>query len=640
MGLFKIAVIDSGVDLEHPRLTGCKSSGVSFLKNKQGEIETHIPYNDHHGHGTAVSSIIHRIVPEIEIVSIRLESYDRLADEDLLCYALEWCLKNEDIRIINISLGIPTSSPSFKLGSLCEAIVAKGVFICASLSNDPAQETYPAEFPNIFGVTSGLVKNKLEYGFSEVGAKLIIIAKGGTQRVAWAGREYKITSGNSYAAAHFSGILGRLLLENMTVSFEDTKDLIKANSSPNIQLIQYIKKSHKSSGSKARNHFNKDVIDAFSVQKQLSFASKIAIFPSSEKEMDAVVRFKGLSNFKITLAYDYPRLVSAHQKIELLEQCGILIKKDINDKDFTLFDTLVLGYFLDQLFDRNILMGYALVDKAIFNNKNIITWDVDVYSYVKNRVTALQQHEYTGKLWCPIISDETFDNIIKFRYLPANKAPVLMVVGTSNKQGKVTTQLRIKDIMQKKGYKVSHLSSEPQGALLGASYVFPYGHKGTVYLQQDLWGKFLSAAIKGLDMSERPNIIITGIQSGLTPRDKVVSTIIDESCLASLHYFCGSLPNAVVCVINPEDTIDQIESIIKVIELYSNAKLLFYVLTPYTRKINNSPNNRIYLSKRLSALEYGAQREKMQEILQGPVIDIMDYTNDDFILNSIEDALS
>lgn len=636
MGSFKIAVIDSGIDASHPRLLKCKISGISFANTAEGIIQE-ADYHDAEGHGTAIAAIIHKMLPDIEIVGVKLSSQTGSINEKLLAKGLEWCIFQPDIQVVNVSLGVAATNPYPELYRLCNEAKDRGVFICASAHNMPGYECYPAYFPSVLGVISGLIKNKGQYGFVEGSGAVNIIAKGTTQRLAWADKGYRISSGNSFATAHFSAILADFLIRNPGVSYAGMIELLKDNASEDIKEMQYVNSSESFFiPCEKPNDAERDAL--FQLGSHLDFVSKIALFPVSEKEMGTMLAFGEHCPFEITKYFDYPRQFS-FKNSSLLERQDVVTS--INEDDFDCFDTLVVGYFLDQMFDANIVFGYDIIEMAIRKNKNIITWDSNVYKYIKKRCQTEENKSYTGKVWIPAIDHRIFDKVMSFRYLPAVDVPVIMVTGTSNKQGKITTQMRLKSILGREGYKISHLSTEPQGALLGADFVFPYGHNDTVYLREDLWGVFLTAVTKGLSNVNKPHLILTGTQGKLLPRSASPVEVSAQGCLSSLHYVCGIAPDAVVCAINPQDTFQQIQNVINSLNIFSNSKLLFFVITPHKREfIQASDVKTISSHKMLSRSELQEYMNRFEAEFDIPVIDIMDRDNDSWILDVIEKAFS
>src|SRR5689334_25038021 len=65
----RVAVIDSGVEADHPALEGCVEvdAGIAIVPGAgpdDAPVETIGPHADDFGHGTACSGIIHSLAPE------------------------------------------------------------------------------------------------------------------------------------------------------------------------------------------------------------------------------------------------------------------------------------------------------------------------------------------------------------------------------------------------------------------------------------------------------------------------------------------------------------------------------------------------------------------------------------------------
>jgi hypothetical protein len=637
---FKIAIIDSGIEFSHEKLITAKISGLTIHSAEDGLIK-YLPneFNDVGGHGTAIASIIHKIVPDIELVAVKLSSYSGIITEELLVEGIEYCMQENSIQLINISLGIATNTPISQLFETCKKAYERNIYIVASSHNYPGLECYPASFPNVIGVTAGYVRSKLEYKYIKEG-NMNIIAKGTTARMAWVNNGYRITSGTSFATAHFSGILATILRENPFSSRERIDELIKKKSSENVVELQYTRTSEQLSIPK-KISLNQDVIGKtlFDPSSNFHQVNKIALFPICEKEIKTIIDFKELSPFEITTYIDYPR--SLNFNTERIHPKLNIIRRELTLEEFNQFDTLVVGYFLDQLFDANIIFASKLIDRAIFHNKSFIIWDFNVYNFIKKRI-GQRRDEYNGKIFFSFVNYDEFNRVMEYRYLPQVTKPVILVAGTSNKQGKITTQLCLRKILEKEGYRVAHLATEPQGVLVNANYIFPYGHNSCVEIKENLWGKFIYTVLKGIERYSNPHIIITGTQGGTIPRSYTIEELTNEGIFSSLQYISGVQPDAIILVINPQDSISLIQNTVSSIMNYCRGKLLFYAMTPWIRNFSQNVlngktiANHSYLTKdRMSV-----KMNEFAQILGSKVIDIMDETNNTFILETIEDAFS
>lgn len=634
---FSIAVIDQGIDAAHDRLKNCTIRGFTISKQPQGFSIIEDAFSDDTGHGTGIAAIIHRIVPEIPILAVKLASYDKRITEDVLTEAIAYCLTLPDLRIINISMGIATNHPSSALAGICRQAAEKNILISAAAYNFPNAACFPAHFPYVFGVSTGLVKDKLDYGCRDAPAD--ILAKGTTQRVASAGNTYKIAQGTSFATAHFSGILARLLKEHTAPSYEEVKNTVAGLAKQGIRELYYHRgetpvKIH------YRSALELDIQGRrlFTPYERTAFAKKAAVFPASEKEMKTLLEFPGECTLQLTTLIDYPvRLSNA----SFLEHTGHTIRRDLENIDFSsAFDTLVCGYFLDQLADANIAFGIALLENCIMTDKHLILWDEDVHTLAL-RIIAEQYPSYHGTIYVARVDRQQYDSIQEYRNLLYVKTPVISVVGTSNRQGKITAQLRIRSILRSAGYKVSHVATEPQGALLGADFIFPYGYKTPIGPEEPEWSRLLRIAMRGIQHYNRPDIILTGTQGGLLPRSRSLSNEHGRD-LSSLHFLIGIQPDAILCAVNPTDPPDLIRRTFDVVASYCFSQPLLCFMTPWTRTLPSTADGQSPLLQG-TRLDKDMLEEKMRQLeekLQVPVIDIMDTEKDSLILTTIQDAFS
>jgi uncharacterized NAD-dependent epimerase/dehydratase family protein len=316
-----------------------------------------------------------------------------------------------------------------------------------------------------------------------------------------------------------------------------------------------------------------------------------------------------------------------------------VVRRELLPHEYDAFDTLVVGYFLDIPVDSNILFATNLLNRCIALNKNFVVLDREVVAYLKQLISK-SHAGYTGTIYLPEVNAGLFGKVYNFRYLPRVKTPTIALIGTGSKQGKITTQLRIRQVLREEGYGVSLISTEPQGSLLGADFVFPFGHKSIISLDLTDWASFLSIVVRGVQKYNQPDVILTGIQGGILPRVHRIYENPTGTILSSLHYLLGIQPDAVVCAINPMDPVELVEQTLRTIHNYCKADVLFCTMTPWVRKVGASSHQQLYNYRRLTPEEMQRRLAYYTEALGVPVIDIMDRTNDEIILNTIQQYFS
>jgi len=235
----RIAILDTGVDLDHPDLVANLDTSLGLNCMTGG------PPQDGHGHGTHVAGIaaavtgnnlgVIGVAPAARIVPFKVlddtgeGEWSNLicAVEELTRLALDGDPSN-DIRVANMSLGDVGSVGSCQDGGIREAIcnsVAAGVTYVAAAGNSTvdAATFIPAAFPEVIAV-SAMVDRDGEPGglggcaflflycddtlafFSNYGTVVDLTAPGAQIYSTWNGGGYQTADGTSMASPHVAGV--------------------------------------------------------------------------------------------------------------------------------------------------------------------------------------------------------------------------------------------------------------------------------------------------------------------------------------------------------------------------------------------------------------------------------------------------
>lgn len=204
-----IAVVDSGIDKNHPDLQGkVKESVEAHADNKRVTFEPS-QTGDSAGHGTACASIISHIAPEAEFYSIKVLGASGLGDGIAFLAGLEYAVKNR-YQIINLSLG--TTKPQFfaPLHDLLDRAYQSGCIVVAAANNLP-QPSFPSVFSSsLISVSKHEDSDPFNFGF-RYGEVIELTAPGVNIRTAWLNNSYKSLTGNSFACPHIVGVIALLL---------------------------------------------------------------------------------------------------------------------------------------------------------------------------------------------------------------------------------------------------------------------------------------------------------------------------------------------------------------------------------------------------------------------------------------------
>ncbi|MEO8650160.1 MAG: S8 family serine peptidase [Acidobacteriota bacterium] len=204
-----VAIIDSGIDVEHPDLASkIRESVEARLENKKVVFDPSTA-GDSAGHGTACAGIIAGIAPDTEIYSIKVLGAGGLGDGQAFLAGLEYAIKKR-FRVINLSLG--TTKPQFfaPLHDLLDRAYQAGCIVVAAANNLP-QPSFPSVFSSsLISVIKSDEKDPLNFGF-RYGEVIELTAPGVNIRTAWPGKSYRNLTGNSFACPHIVAVIALIL---------------------------------------------------------------------------------------------------------------------------------------------------------------------------------------------------------------------------------------------------------------------------------------------------------------------------------------------------------------------------------------------------------------------------------------------
>lgn len=623
-----IGIIDTGIDKNHKRFLNSTIEGITLFKNKDEEIITiSDDFRDFKGHGTGIASIILNHAPEVKVIVIKICSATDKISEDLLEEAIYYLIKNTQSKIINISMGVNTNNPSRRLKEVCELAEKKDIIISAAAYYKHDELCFPAHFSSVLGVGTGIVQNKSEFRYIE-NAHTNILCKGGFQRVAVPGDQFSFSTGTSLATAHFTGIIANAFLAGKWDTKPSLTSWLRANS--NNEIISFTKHDQITVTEKVSGRGWRNLSD-FTMEIALPESiHRIALFPFEEKEMKSVVEFKDHSPYKIALAIGYPRTLKLDDAVTLLKKANIpLTTKLPTNEQYENFDTLVIGYFLDKLSDHNTYFGYTLIKECVRRNKNFILWDKIIKDLVEHIIKE-QSYDYKGSIYLTSFDEKKMEALFSAMDYSELKKPSICVIGTNSRQGKFTTQLTIKKLLETSGYKVAHLATEPQGVLVGSIATFPIGHNGTVSIDVRNWNKTLRFLLQYIEYTQTPDVIITGSQGGIIPLHPMNDSLPPEK----LIYVKSFYPDALICTISPNDTIEFIKKTTATVTSYVKTQVLFYVMTPWKYKFYHGQKSIVSFEK-IDADAYAERIVYYESQLHAPVVNIKDEKYYPLILDTI-----
>ena len=229
----KVAVIDSGLDLQHPAFQGRLAPAHEWRDFVDGdaypqEERSEGGFNGNYGHGTGVAGVVLQVAPNATILPLRVLNADGVGDVTDVAAAIDHALA-WGADVVNLSLG--TDEDSDALNQMIDYAAQRKVFVVASAGNTGDNRvTYPARHAREKGSTSKYLmsvgsvdaRNKLS-AFSTYGDALEVTAPGEYIYTAFPDSQVGFWSGTSFSAPMVSGTLAMILGEDK----EDKEDIAK-----------------------------------------------------------------------------------------------------------------------------------------------------------------------------------------------------------------------------------------------------------------------------------------------------------------------------------------------------------------------------------------------------------------------------
>lgn len=238
-----VAVIDTGIDVDHPDLKDQIAGGAVFVRTRTG-------YDDDNGHGTHVAGTIAAkddaygvvgVAPGANLYAVKVLDKTGSGTWSGVTAGIDWVTANADkIKVANMSLGGSGTDTYSSLRQAIEASVAKGITYVVAAGNEAtdAKNKVPAAYDSVITVSAivdtdgipGGLGLATSYGaddtfatFSNYGEDVDIAAPGVDILSTWKGGGYKTISGTSMATPHVTGAAALYIFNNPGTSPADVR---------------------------------------------------------------------------------------------------------------------------------------------------------------------------------------------------------------------------------------------------------------------------------------------------------------------------------------------------------------------------------------------------------------------------------
>jgi subtilisin len=209
----RVCILDSGVEPGHP-LVGEIDQAVAFSRREDEDEEIELAEDtegDLCGHGTACAGIVRSLAPECTLVSARVLGAGFKGSGPVLLGGLRWAVE-QGFDVINMSLSTTKRQFAGLLHELADTAYFRRTVLVASAHNMPV-ESYPWRFSSVISVGSH-EEPEPDTFFYNPSPPVEFFARGVGVEIAWLGGGKILSTGNSFATPHMSGICALILAKH------------------------------------------------------------------------------------------------------------------------------------------------------------------------------------------------------------------------------------------------------------------------------------------------------------------------------------------------------------------------------------------------------------------------------------------
>lgn len=232
----KIAIIDTGVDYNHPDLAGKVIKGYDYVSDDWDPMDQ----NNHGTHAAGIAAAatnnargIAGMAPNVSIYAVRVLDANGSGSLDDVANGIYHAVDN-GAKVVSLSLGGPGSATS--LQNAVNYAVSKGVVVVAAAGNEnTSAPSYPAYYSGAIAVAA-TDRNDARASFSNYGSWVDVAAPGVDIASTVRNGGYAYMSGTSMACPLVAGVAGLLASQgrsaaNIRAAIENTTDYVSGTGS-------------------------------------------------------------------------------------------------------------------------------------------------------------------------------------------------------------------------------------------------------------------------------------------------------------------------------------------------------------------------------------------------------------------------
>lgn len=222
----RVAIVDSGVEGDHPAVGGRLVESVAV--ERRGEDWAVVPTAaaDVVGHGTACAGIIHALAPAADLVSIRVLGADNRGNGGAFATGLLWAIEQSGASVVNLSLSSRSDALFGPLHELADEAYFRNVLL-VSAANNVSVASYPSLYAAVVSVAAHDLPSA-DAWFYNPSPPVEFGAYGLNVDVAWRGGTRMVVTGNSFAAPHIAGYATRIRAAHPGITPFEVKTILAA----------------------------------------------------------------------------------------------------------------------------------------------------------------------------------------------------------------------------------------------------------------------------------------------------------------------------------------------------------------------------------------------------------------------------
>ena len=208
----KVAIVDTGIDMDHPDLAANIKGGINTIAVK-GRYKDPNDFDDDHGHGSHCAGIVAAIdndigvigvAPEAWLYGVKVLSKSGSGQTSDCIEGVQWCADN-GMDVVSMSWG--STSYDQALNDTCAAAWAAGCVLVGAAGNSGVEDPdlYPAAYASVMAISATDSSDNIA-SWSNYGDEIELGAPGVSIYSCYKDAGYVTMSGTSMACPHVSGV--------------------------------------------------------------------------------------------------------------------------------------------------------------------------------------------------------------------------------------------------------------------------------------------------------------------------------------------------------------------------------------------------------------------------------------------------